>query len=350
MGNGGNRFGGGSYNRGSGSLMNLYLRDALFSRMQKNRQQQGQQTQAQPGMGFTVSPTEFTSGSLSSAAESAAFNERLRDKAVFGSYGKGGLKREEIAGQALSDLAKRQMTPKDRADITLKKKEHDLRAEGKWNWKRDEFGDGTSGTGATPVAGTGQSLGGEKLGGVPVPVAQAPSLREMAPSMRVSPGPVREGLNQAPQNLDMMNMPIGGGMITRRNPDESTDYYWTNAAGQTGRERRMPGTGQALADVVPPSRMDTGMWDGARENGSPGLREMVLSIMAENGQTPPAPAKQQTVRKKIVSLSNAVKKKPALKEASQAVDWWGTGQPEPTGKSLWDELQDYLGYAKRRAY
>jgi hypothetical protein len=234
-------------------------------------------------------------------------------------------------------------------------------------WKRagGEFGDGTSGTGATPVAGTGQSLGGEKIGGTPapvsaasipvsatpVPLAQAPSLRDVVPSMRVSPGTVREGLNQSPQDLNMTNMPMGGGMITRRNPDESTDYYWTNAAGQTGRERRMPGSGQVLADVVPPSRMDTEMWDGARENGSPGLREVVRSIMAENGQTPPAPAKQQTVkRKKIVSLRDAVKKKPELKDESRAVDWWGTDQPAPTGRNLWDELQEYLGYAKRRAY
>lgn len=297
MGNGGNRFGGISYNRGTDSLMSLYLRNALLSRLRNGRQPQGQQpqAQAQPGMGFTVRPTEFSSGSLPSAAESAAFNERVRDKAVYGSYGQGGIEREKINAQALSDVLKQNMTQRDRADIALKREEHGLRKKGLWNRKSDEWGDGATGTGATPVAGTGQSLGGEKIGGAPaqtsatpapVAAAQTPSLREVVPSA-VPDGPV-------PANLNMMNMPSGAGMITRRNPDGSMEYLTTG----------LPGGAPVVEASTLPGKTDE----------PAGLREVVQSVMAATGQTPPAATKPPAGKKnKIASLKDVSRAKKGKK-------------------------------------
>jgi len=312
MGNGGNRFGGRSYNRGTDSLMNLYLRDALFSRMREKRQRPQQQAPAQPGMGFTVRPTEFVSSSLPSAAESAAFNERNKNRALHGDrwntnggIGRKGILREQMEAKALSEIAKRRLlTPYQKAQIIQKKRKNDIDTarlgfeypEYNGKLQNDDLrgNDPLSGKSAGPPPGatTVTEQGRENVQGpaniLPAAVAETQrglvtggqsALKDIVQSMRVVPGTVQEGLGQSPEDLNMLNMPTGGGMITRRNPDGSTEHYWTNPAGQTGR---------ALADVVPPSRMDTAMWDGAQENQSPGLQEAVLSIMAEAGQTPAA--------------------------------------------------------------
>ena len=121
-----------------------------------------------------------------------------------------------------------------------------------------------------------------------------PSLRDLIPSLQVPSGTVRAGLGQAPQNLNMMNMPAGGGMITRQNPDGSIDHYWANPAGQTGHD---------LADLVPsPSRMDTGMMDNAQD--APGLRDVARSIRAKAGQTPTAGINPGVMPLKNMSLSD----------------------------------------------
>lgn len=311
-----------------------------------------------PFMGRTVA-------SQPSAAESQVFNERVKNKALYGSYGRGGIERERIYADTLAEAAKRQMTPKDRADIELKKREHDLRKKGKWNWKGDEFGDGGTGTDSTVPAGSGQVLSGEPIGGLPAVAAQAqapvmgaapqrttPVLRDAVPTMAVPPGTVREGLGQAPDTLDMTNMPQGGGMITKQNPDGSTAYYWANDTGQIGRER-VPLGGDGQPPVVPGTAQapDLGnesphMWDM-----TPVLRDVVRSIMAEAGQkraaTPKQPVKKE---KKVVSVKDAARKRIRQKKDDQPVDLWGSGQPAPSGKNIFEELRDYLGYAKRRAY
>ena len=90
------------------------------------------------------------------------------------------------------------------------------------------------------------------------------------------------------------------------------------------------------------------MWDGAPENESPGLREVVRSIMAEAGQAPAAgidPGMMEGVTATDPMLRDIV---PGL--MARHVDLWGSNQPKPAGRSLWDRFKDYLKYAESHAY
>jgi len=250
-----------------------------------------------------------------SAQDQFAWNERVRNQAMQGQYGKGGILREQMEANVLSEVAKRKlMTPKEQADIEMKKREHELRKKGQWNWK-DEYGEGgggpeiggqkaEGGIGSTTAAGKPTTLPYKEgalpppttlpytegtrpaptaLGGEKLPMAPTPALRDVAPSMRVPPGTVQEGLGMQPGELNMMNMPQGGGMITvpeggRAKPG----YYWANAAGQMGHEARMehgadyaapPGGAPTETRMVPPV------------NYEPSLREAVPIPIARPGQT-----------------------------------------------------------------
>jgi hypothetical protein len=124
---GGNRFGGGG---GGNSLQNLMLRNELMSQLRKKQQQPAQPAQAaaqasQQGAGFTVKPSVMSTGSQPTAAESAAFNQRSRDRAVYGDrwnrhmkHSRTGLKEKEITALGQKNVA---TAAKEAAEFQLKK-------------------------------------------------------------------------------------------------------------------------------------------------------------------------------------------------------------------------------------
>lgn len=130
----GNRFGT-SYGRGEGPLARLALRRALLERLREG--DRGRRVQAQAlagqGPGFTVQPTEMISGRQPTAGEATAFNERVRNRALYGRYGGSGIEREKIYGKTLAEVAKRQLSLKDRANILQRNRELEIMAANSFN-------------------------------------------------------------------------------------------------------------------------------------------------------------------------------------------------------------------------
>lgn len=282
---------------------------------------------------YTGGPTAGQFGVMSAsqptAAESSAFNDRIRDKAVFGSYGQGGIERERIVGEALSELAKRQMTPKDRADIELKRKEQELRKEGKWNWKAgDDWGEGGGGDERpgkreTPTSnierptlnqGQGQGLGGERIGG-----AQRESSKPQAQSSKgqegiaatvpaIVPGVSGGGITIPPGSA---NKPTALGGTTAK-----AGTYSAPGEYDPGLGRRMREDGQQsaappvaapapnLADVVRAleHRQDPGMWTGYEGPKSDEKQVSRKDAKTQSGQKEKIPGLAETVMQVIADM------------------------------------------------
>jgi len=270
------------------------VRSALLKRISGG----GQRIMAGP----TAGPMGMMSSSLPTAQESTAFNERIRDKAVYGSYGKGGIERERIVATTLNELANRQMTPKDRADIELKKREQELREKGKWNWKPDPFGEGEVEAGSTSATGIEGSpaqeknrpgLSGERIGGVPTPQATPPALKNSVRDAAPRTGgtyTVDGKTYQMPGEYDP-----SGSFLPSKQPAPKAPA--PAAAGQT------------LADSVPlPSRMDPEMWEGydapTGERQTPTNEKQVSRRDAETqkGQTEQVPGLAETVMQVIADM------------------------------------------------
>ncbi|EFK06789.1 conserved hypothetical protein [delta proteobacterium NaphS2] len=122
-----------NYGTGEDSLFRLQLRNALMSRLNRAaaatfRQPAAAVNPAGDGMGYTVRPTETSTGTQPTAAESHAFNERARDRALYGSYGKGGVERDRIVGTSLNEAAKWALSDKQRADVLQKNRELEIMA------------------------------------------------------------------------------------------------------------------------------------------------------------------------------------------------------------------------------
>lgn len=101
-----------NYGGGGDSLHQLEMRN-LFSSLARKKASGGrdilgtksrarQQMPGQMGMGFTVRPTETISSTLPTAGESMAFQERKKNRALYGQYGKGGLERARLNAEVLS--------------------------------------------------------------------------------------------------------------------------------------------------------------------------------------------------------------------------------------------------------
>jgi len=270
------------------------------------------------GQGYTGGPTAgqfgVMSGTQPTAAESTAFNQGVRNRALHGDrwnrdggIGRPGILREEIRAKALSDIAGRGMTAKERADIELKKGEQEQRERGKWNWKPDSYGDEAVASGPPAkvtnmpyTEGTRENVTplNKPLGGgqFPAPAGSAPAVRDAVPAARRSGGggitvpPLREGEDRDPRIA-----PPG----TYSAPGE-----YDPGLGARIREQ-IEGGGQAgenLADYAPPpggqhpeTRMALPV-DYEAENYKPPLREVA-----------------QTARKPEVSVAEIAK---ALKAAS----------------------------------
>ena len=170
-----------NYGTGGDSLFRLQLRNALMSKLNHAAALAHQRatTAVNPaggGMGNILRPTETITATQPTARESNAFNERVRDRALYGRYGKGGIERERIKGNALAAAASRTLTDKQRADIIQKNRELDIKAA---EAGLPVPGTGTAG-GAGSTGGTGNALGGERIGGTSA--GRQPSLSEAAQS------------------------------------------------------------------------------------------------------------------------------------------------------------------------
>jgi len=91
---------------------------------ERGRQQRSNSANANDlGLGYGGRPGTMMSSSPSSAAESAAFNERKKNLALYGKYGKGGLERERMAMErkrmAMDRTSKREglQSARDIADL-----------------------------------------------------------------------------------------------------------------------------------------------------------------------------------------------------------------------------------------
>jgi len=97
------------------SQMNNMILSALRKKLGEGRNAQ------QHGGQFQLRPTEMMSSSLPSAGESQAFNERKKNRALYGKYGKGGLAREELGQKRKKDAVDiaRGMRKEDREERKL---------------------------------------------------------------------------------------------------------------------------------------------------------------------------------------------------------------------------------------
>jgi len=145
------------------------LKSSLLSRLNQPIRREGGYTGGPTGPtlpgGFTMSSRTAT------PEEQQAFTNRNIARAQ---YGKGGLEGQKIQAGVLSEIAKRQLTPKERADIWAKQREMELREQGKWNWRPDPWGDEQGvgnaevGTGSAEAGmGQAQAFTGAQIGAAP---------------------------------------------------------------------------------------------------------------------------------------------------------------------------------------
>jgi len=252
-------------------------------------------------------------GSQPTAAESTAFNQRVRDRALHGDrwntnggMGRPGIMREQIDAKSLSDIAGRQMTPKQRTDVEQKRRQLDIAAVAAG--EAPNFGRGTDqgagdpgkittlpykeGTAPqtttlpyTPGTRPPNTLLGEKL-----PTPPAPALRDVAPATPrfggggITVPPVREGEYRDPRIAPPGTYSSPGEYDPGLGQRIRAQIEGGGQAPEVGGPMSDAGRGVSLADVArPPASMtDSDMWTGY---GDVPLKDVVPGTVAK-GQAP----------------------------------------------------------------
>jgi len=157
------------------------VRSALLSRIRSGG------SRGYAPVGPTAGRFRVISQTLPTAKEEAAFNERIKNRALYGRYGRGGLLREQLEQKQKEDLAKK---ARQRWEDILKEREQ-LRKEAETRWKM---------SGGEMGLGPGGALG------------QAPQVRQgSGPAISIGPGSQLPTTTQ-PSVSAVPSM--GGGSIT----------------------------------------------------------------------------------------------------------------------------------------
>ena len=213
------------------------------------------QGQAQAGMGYGGQPRTVMSSTPSSAAETMAFQEGKKNRALYGKYGKGGLEREKITSEQQRNVA---TAAQKAAEFDLKRQKN-TREEALAKWKMA----GGDGLGLDSV----QQAGARTTGGSPIAAQQTPGTAQVP----AQPPVINPSAFPAPDTPMTALQPGTGGIRVPEGAAGKANglggnigkpgYYGMNQQGATQFTPGAPGA-PAVAPAATPSRMDSGMFSG----------------------------------------------------------------------------------------
>jgi len=180
-------------NYGGDSLQRLQMNNLLSSLVRKKKRtgrdllSPGGGNAAPRGGQYQLKPTETISSSLPTAADPAAFQERNKNRALYGKYGKGGLLRDSAVRE--KELA-RGKTARQRWEDKLKTEKH--------GWERDKAArdakGGVNSFGSMDASGGAPASGRDFKGGPPLSTTpqlppRSTSAIPQQPTASATPGP-----------------------------------------------------------------------------------------------------------------------------------------------------------------